>query len=108
VANDFGVLKFTATANHAANVLPVQWNGREVGITATGGVVHFGFSLSESAEIDAGATATAAGESDKVGMPVPDSLASITRARVPLAYGQPVYFVREATADTTVYMQLLD
>jgi hypothetical protein len=114
VANDFGVLKFTGgvaatETTHSVDVLPSTFNGREVGLVCTGGVCHFAFSTSNTAEVDRSVSATAAGASAKVGIPLPDSLSVMTRARVPYAKGQPVYFVRESTATSTiVYMQLLD
>lgn len=114
VANDFGLIKWTGgvaatETTHSTNAMPLTFNGREVGLVATGGVCHFAFSPNSDAEVDRGVSATAAGASAKVGTPLPDSLSVMTRARVPWNNGQPVYFVRESSATgTIVYMQLLD
>lgn len=106
-ANDFGVLKFTATTTHAANALPDAWAGQWVRIyVITGGDLHFAFSTSSSAEVDRSVSATAAGASAKVG----DFLegASETHVRLPNidVPGETLYFVRESTAAVDVYMRL--
>lgn len=108
VADDFGVRKYDATTSSQAHTVPAHWNGREVLITASGGVVHYGWSTLSSAVINSAAAATAAGTVSQVGMPIPDSLAAITRSRIPYANGQPIYFVRDATATADVYMQLVE
>ncbi len=108
VADDFGCRKYDATTSSQANLLPAHWNGREVGMTCSGGVVHYAFSTLSSAVVNSTVASSAAGTVAQVGMPMPDSIASITRARIPWANGQPVYFVRDASATADVYMQLLD
>jgi hypothetical protein len=114
LATDYGVIKWTGgvaatETTHSANAMPQHWQGREVGLTATGGVCHVAFSQDPTAEVDRAVSATAAGASLKVGLPVPDSLSVMTRIRVPSAGNNTIYFVRESSATgTIVYMQLLD
>ena len=106
--DNFRVAKFTAGTTHAANAVPTEFCGKYVTLYATGGNVHFGFSPNSSAEIDSGATATAAGETNQVGGVLPNGLMYQRQVRVPSAApGGSMYFVRESTAaSTTVYMEL--
>lgn len=106
-ANNFGVLKFTATTTHAANALPDAWAGQWVRIyVITGGDLHFAFSTSSAAEVDRSVSATAAGASDKVGGFL--EAASETHVRLPDLDGpnETLYFVRESSAAVDVYLQL--
>lgn len=109
-ANDFGVLKFAATTTHGVNPMPEQWRGREIEIYVTGGDLHWGFTTNASAEIDRSVSAAAAGSttqgaSMKVGAILPDG--NYDRAVLP-NIGDPVYFVREASASVTVYIRLIN
>lgn len=103
-ANDFQILKFTATTTHAVDAIPDSWRGRKVELYVTGGDLHWSFSAHDDAEIDRSVSATAAGASAKVGAILPDG--NYERARVPGSVGT-VYFVREASASVTIYMRLL-
>ena len=120
VADNFGVLKFTAgtaadTTAHQANAIPKDWYGKWVEIYVTGGIastdaMHYAFSLLSTAEVDTTTAATAAGASDKVGAVIPTG--EVRHVRVPLPLdpettdGQ-VYFVRESTATNMVtYVRL--
>jgi len=112
-ANDYGVKKYagglagTETTHHA-DAVPDHWRGREVGLTASGGVCHYAFSTNPSAEVSATVAVTNAGASQLVGIPIPDSLSVMVRARVPEDGNNTMYFVRESTAvNTVVYMQIL-
>lgn len=107
-SNDFGVRKFTAETSHAANAIPNSWSGKYVRALAVGGNVHFGFSISGSAEVDRAVTATAAGASAKVGDVLSNGIAE--QFRIPrFGPGVTMYFVRESdTASTVVYLRLAD
>ncbi len=114
-ANEFGVYKFTGgvaatETTHSANAIPSSWCGRQVGMMATGGVCHVGFSTRASGqEIDRAVAATAAGATAKVGLPLPDSLSVVTPMRIPdKEPSETMYFVRESSATgTIVYMWLM-
>jgi hypothetical protein len=104
-ANDFGGRKYTATTTSAANALPAEWSeGILVEIFVTGGIVHFGFTQnSSSQEVDRAVTATAAGATAKVGRVIPDG--ETRTIHLPKWNpGETVYFVREASATTDVYI----
>lgn len=102
-SNDFECRKFTATTTNAANAIPSDWHGQFVEIYVTGGVLHYGFSTSSSAEIDRSVAASAAGASAKVGRIIPDG--ETRHILIPLASaGDTIYFVREGTASLTVLM----
>lgn len=114
VANDFGVMKFTGgvaatETTHHADPLPDHWQGREIGLTCTGGVCHVAFSSNSTAEVDRSVSATAVGAPGKVGLPLPNSISVETRQRVPQGNpGDTMYFVRESdTVGTIVYARLL-
>lgn len=111
--DDFGVILFAGGAvgvetNHAVDAVPSHWQGREVGLIAKGGNCYFAFSKRQGAEVDRAVAATAAGVSAKVGLPLPDSFGTETRARIPRGGGETIYFVRESDAvGTKVWMRLL-
>lgn len=102
-SNEFGVLKFTAGTTHGANLIPLAWHGKWVKITVVGGVLHYGFSNSSSAEIDSSVSATAAGASAKVGGYLADG--GSVHVRIP-GTSERLYFCREASASCDVYMEL--
>lgn len=115
VANDFGVLKFTAgdvadTTNHQVDQLPDAWMGQYVEIYVTGGDMHYAFSASSTAEVDRAVAATEAGASVKVGAVVPNGAVRYVQIPVTKMSGTSdghVYFSRESTANPTVcYMRL--
>ncbi len=119
VANDFGVLKYTAgtladTTVHSANVIPNDWVGKWVEIYVSGGTagldaMHYSFSRTATAEVDRAVAATAAGASVKVGSVIPTG--SAVQVQIPYGTGPtvetPVYFVRESTTTGMVaYVRL--
>jgi hypothetical protein len=119
-ANDFGVRKFTGgvaatETTHSGNAIPAAWCGGEVGLICVGGVCHVAFSTRRDSsgavtgEVDRAVAATAAGASDKVGVPLPDSLSIETRMRVPdKEPGETMFFLRESnTTGVIVYMRKL-
>jgi hypothetical protein len=101
-------MKFTADTTHKANAVPAAWAGRYVKITSVGGILHYGFSETSSAEIDRAVAATDAGASAKVGGYIADGGSDSRRIPRRSTLGATVYFCRESSAASTVYVELAD
>jgi len=109
VANDFGGREFTVTNTSAPNILPDHWSNRWVIVRNIGAnPCRYAFSPSSTAEVAAAPTATAAGETDKVG----DYIAAGEVQNVQLPNWDNVdgcYFVRITVSGTsTITMRLGD
>ena len=94
--------KFAATTDSAVNVLPAEWCGCFIRITAVGGNLHFLLTTDSAATVDRTVSATAAGATDAT---VGDYLANGDSLYVMVPDKYPVYFAREADATVACYLR---
>lgn len=109
---NYNCLVFKVGTTHAEFKIPHRFTGKFVKICASGGEVHYAFSLDATAEVDATLSPTS-GNADglylKQGGVLADSIAAKEHVMVPYVSNKltQLYLIAEAdTADTLIYVEL--